>query len=197
VSEWPIMTFDGAGKPLTETIDDVTMPADYSFASVNDYVHGLDVNFENLVALCLGMANEIDTLAADRGAAVGAAIDLSHRIEELEAEITHWKANHDNQVERARILMERSDLTIERCRAYEQWGKDKAELASVKNSERVAALDKSVNEEKMADEFAIPQCQAEDHMRECIAHLCWHGKAFSNETDDGYIVINLSAEGGV
>lgn len=26
------------------------------------------------------------------------------------------------------------------------------------------------------DEFAIPQCQADDHMRDCIAHLCWHGQ---------------------
>ncbi len=28
-------------------------------------------------------------------------------------------------------------------------------------------------------------------MRECIAHLCWHGEAESYETDDGYIVIIL------
>ena len=38
------------------------MPADYGFASVNDYVHGVDVQFEDLVSLCLGMANEIDRL---------------------------------------------------------------------------------------------------------------------------------------
>jgi hypothetical protein len=41
------------------------------------------------------------------------------------------------------------------------------------------------------DEFAIPQCQADDHMRECIAHLCWHGQAVSYETEDGYIMVNL------
>lgn len=41
------------------------------------------------------------------------------------------------------------------------------------------------------DEFAIPQCQADDHMRECIAHLCWHGKATSHETDEGYIVVQF------
>ena len=41
------------------------------------------------------------------------------------------------------------------------------------------------------DEFAIPQCQADDHMRECIAHLCWHGEAASHETDDGYIVVQF------
>lgn len=32
------------------------MPADYSFATVNDYVHGMDAHFEDLQALCLGMA---------------------------------------------------------------------------------------------------------------------------------------------
>ncbi len=41
------------------------------------------------------------------------------------------------------------------------------------------------------DEYAVPQCQADDHMRECIAHLCWHGEAVSHETDDGHIVVNL------
>lgn len=41
------------------------------------------------------------------------------------------------------------------------------------------------------DEFSIAQCQADDHMRECIAHLCWHGEAASHETEDGYIVVQL------
>jgi hypothetical protein len=41
------------------------------------------------------------------------------------------------------------------------------------------------------DEFAIPQCQADDHVRECIAHLCWHGEAASHETEDGYIVVQF------
>ena len=42
-----------------------------------------------------------------------------------------------------------------------------------------------------ADKFLIPQCQADDHMRDCIAHLCWHGEAVSCETEDGDIVVNL------
>lgn len=41
------------------------------------------------------------------------------------------------------------------------------------------------------DEFAIPQCQADDHIRECIAHLCWCGEAASHETDEGYIVVQF------
>ncbi len=39
------------------------------------------------------------------------------------------------------------------------------------------------------DEYLIPQCQADDHMRECIQHLQWAGEAMSHETDDGYIVV--------
>ena len=50
------------GNVLTETLDGYTMPADYSFATVNDYIHGPDVHFEDLQALCLGMANYIDRL---------------------------------------------------------------------------------------------------------------------------------------
>lgn len=41
------------------------------------------------------------------------------------------------------------------------------------------------------DEYAIAQCQADDHLRECIAHLCWRGEAVIHETDDGYIIVQL------
>lgn len=41
------------------------------------------------------------------------------RIAELERERDHWKANHDAQVERARVLMERPDMPLERVRAYQ------------------------------------------------------------------------------
>jgi UTP:GlnB (protein PII) uridylyltransferase len=40
-----------------------------------------------------------------------------------------------------------------------------------------------------ADKFLIPQCQADDYMRECIAHLVWHGEAMSEETEDGYVMV--------
>ena len=41
------------------------------------------------------------------------------------------------------------------------------------------------------DEFLIPQCQADDHMRDCIAHLVHSGEATSYETDDGFIVVRI------
>lgn len=41
------------------------------------------------------------------------------------------------------------------------------------------------------DEYTIPQCQIDDHLRDCIAHLSWCGMAVSYDTDDGHIVIQL------
>lgn len=41
------------------------------------------------------------------------------QIKTLTAERDHWKANHDAQVERARILIDKVDLPLERVKAYE------------------------------------------------------------------------------
>ncbi len=68
-------TLNEAGTVMTETRFGITMPADYSFASVNDYVHGIDVSFEDLVALCLGMACHIDTLRQAKSDALSAPED--------------------------------------------------------------------------------------------------------------------------
>ena len=57
-------TLTEAGKVMNETQEGITMPADYSFSTVNDYVHGMDVNYEDLECLCLGMADHIDKLTA-------------------------------------------------------------------------------------------------------------------------------------
>jgi hypothetical protein len=50
------------GKALTETQEGVTMPADYSFETINDYVHCADASYEDLQALCLGMACYIEKM---------------------------------------------------------------------------------------------------------------------------------------
>lgn len=55
-------TLDENGTALTETRDGVTMPVDCSFEKVNDWIHGVDVHFEEVQALCLGMASENDKL---------------------------------------------------------------------------------------------------------------------------------------
>lgn len=58
----PTLTIDQDGKALTETLEGITMPADYSFECVNEYVNGIDADFESMQALCLGMAVEIERL---------------------------------------------------------------------------------------------------------------------------------------
>lgn len=44
----------------------------------------------------------------------------TERADKAEAERDHWKANHDNQVLRARLLVEREDLPLERVKAYQR-----------------------------------------------------------------------------
>lgn len=56
---------------------------------------------------------------------------LEAGIKALEAERDHWKANHAAQVERARILIERPDMPIERVKAYAQIGRMRAALESI------------------------------------------------------------------
>jgi len=53
-------TFDHEGKALVQTCEGVSLPLDSTFDSVNEFVHGPDVQFEELQALCLGLAAELE-----------------------------------------------------------------------------------------------------------------------------------------
>lgn len=55
-------TIDQTGAVMTVELEGMSMPADYSFDCVNDYVHSYDRNYEELQWLALGMANEIEKL---------------------------------------------------------------------------------------------------------------------------------------
>lgn len=57
-------TLDETGKPLTITQEGVTQPADYTFDNVNEFVHAIDTQYEDLESLCLGMAVHIEKLQA-------------------------------------------------------------------------------------------------------------------------------------
>ena len=58
-----VVTYDESGKALIETYDgDINQPADYSFATVNDFVCSSGRTYEELEALCLGMAAHIEKL---------------------------------------------------------------------------------------------------------------------------------------
>ena len=52
---------------------------------------------------------------------------LAQRVEKLESELKHWKSNHAAEVQRARVLKERTDMPLERVQAYEQIGQLLAE----------------------------------------------------------------------
>lgn len=41
------------------------------------------------------------------------------------------------------------------------------------------------------DVYCFASCQLDDHMRECIEHLCFHGLAAAHRTDDGYVLVQL------
>ena len=72
---------------------------------------------------------------------------LAQRVEKLESELKHWKSNHAAEVQRARVLKERTDMPLERVQAYEQIGqllaeRDAlaAELKALREQEPVARL---------------------------------------------------------
>jgi len=68
----------------------------------------------------------------------------------LRKERDHWKANHDAQVSRARLLIERTDMPLERVRAYE-------ELAALR--ERIAGMEKDAERARWIDvETRAPEC---------------------------------------
>lgn len=46
---------------------------------------------------------------------------LTNRVAELEKEVRHWRANHDNRVKAARMLIDRPDIPLERVAAYQSY----------------------------------------------------------------------------
>lgn len=55
-----MLTLDQEGSALTVTQEGVTMPANYSFKCINDFVHAHDTDFESLQYLALEMAAYIE-----------------------------------------------------------------------------------------------------------------------------------------
>ena len=44
------------------------------------------------------------------------------------------------------------------------------------------------------DTYSFAACQIDDHTRECIEHLRFHGRAAAHETSDGYMLVQLLDE---
>jgi hypothetical protein len=47
--------------------------------------------------------------------------DLKRQVAHLEAQVVHWKANHRERCDAARVLIERLDMPLERVGAYRQY----------------------------------------------------------------------------
>lgn len=73
------------------------------------------------------------------------AVAVANKAAEAPAkERDHWKANHENQVKRARILMERPDMPIERVNAYKHYSEMAANEQALK--EKIAFLEEQFNQ---------------------------------------------------
>lgn len=66
----PVLIMSESGMPILETMSGVTMPADYSFECVNNFVHCENPGYEDLQNLALGMASHIGQLEAQITATV-------------------------------------------------------------------------------------------------------------------------------
>ena len=86
--------------------------------------------------------------------------------EKLKAEVNHWKANHDNQVAKARLLMDRPDLPVERVDAYKLVESLQAELA---NTHR--AFEAYQNETERKYGCYKPSCFAHDSCTCASGHM--------------------------
>lgn len=76
------------------------------------------------------------------------------------------------------LTAKRAGLRIANDRAYR--------IATIAAEELIRSEGTTPNH---PDEVLIPQCQADDHMLDCIAHLVQAGEAIAHKTEDGYIAV--------
>jgi uncharacterized coiled-coil DUF342 family protein len=87
-------------------------------------------------------------------------------IDALNAEVAHWKANHDNMVNRSRVLIDRPDLPLERVKAFEQLETLKAENEKLrKAAEEAHALLVEIDKQVTLTESA---CEVMDDLRAAL-----------------------------
>lgn len=76
----------------------------------------------------------------------------------------------------------------ERAQAH-QLAQERAERIATTAAEEIVMTEG----ERLADDdtYGFAVCQIDDHIRECIEHLRYHGRAAAHETDDGYMLVQL------
>lgn len=75
----PTLILDEGGMPILEQCEGVTMPADYSFKCINNYVHCESPQYEDLQHLALGMSSHIEDLRKENEQLRAALGSLSKR----------------------------------------------------------------------------------------------------------------------
>lgn len=111
-------------------------------------------------------ANAIDVTARmllelHTGAALSdSIIELQeHLIKKAVKDRDHWKANHDNQVARARVLLDRPDMPLERVKAYDRI----LTLETALQSAEVMCNAYAEENQRLSDEIAALKKQAAHH----------------------------------
>jgi hypothetical protein len=82
-----------------------------------------------------------------------------HLIKKAVKDRDHWKANHDNQVARARVLMDRPDMPLERVEAYQRC----LELEAALESAQVVCDSYAAENQRLSDEIAALKKEAANH----------------------------------
>lgn len=96
----------------------------------------------------------------------------------------HVEAIGDETVEDALIRMG--------CEALEMHHHARAvRIATIASIELITSEGERVSED---DTYSLPGCQADDHMRDCIAHLCQHGIAVLHEDEHGGLLVQIHYE---
>lgn len=93
-------------------------------------------------------------------------------IKDLEREVMHWKANHQNMVDRARFLHERTDIPVERIETWEEMGRlqDRLEVLAKENRELHIRLHDSCDPKLIKDWILSPP-----HLRKPAIHAFTEG----------------------
>lgn len=97
-------------------------------------------------------------------------VELNHRIitenAALKAEVAHWKANHENMVNRSRVLIDRTDLPLERVQAFRQIEKLQAENELLRAANR--GMGRLVDEVQAENERLRAELTLIDIAQECL-----------------------------
>jgi FtsZ-binding cell division protein ZapB len=122
---------------------------------------------------------------------------LQTKNEALKAEVDHWKVSYANMVSRSRVLLERTDLPLERAKDFEYIGKLQAENAKLKAqlADTVTDMGWQIDSlKKKSDELAVclhERCvevanlKAEnERLRKDAEHVCKAAEGLQNASNE-------------